>query len=142
MKRLLCLLLLLFQLPLYAGQDRYEIETAYFHDVQQKHTLESAQAQAFKPYLGQLRLGFIDGETWIRIRLKYPQESASLVPASPLVLRVEPYSLSRLAFYQKTQAAGRNRWRASCSCKRKTFALSCSIVLNSVRRVPVRTWHI
>jgi signal transduction histidine kinase len=101
MKRLCCLLLLLlFQLSLQAGQDRYEIETAYFHDGQQKHTLESAQAQAFKPYRGQLRLGFTKGETWIRIRLKAPQAIASAEMPSSLTFRVEPYSLDRLSFYQ------------------------------------------
>jgi signal transduction histidine kinase len=101
MKRLFCLLLLLFQLSLHAGQDRYEIETAYFHDAHKGHTLESAQAQEFKPYQGQLRLGFIGGETWIRIRLKEVQASASVAQASPLVFRVAPYSLDRLTFYQQ-----------------------------------------
>jgi signal transduction histidine kinase len=102
MKRLCCLLLLLlFQLSLQAGQDRYEIETAYFHDGQQKHTLTSAQAQAFKPYRGQLRLGFTEGETWIRIRLKAPQASASADMPPSLTFRVEPYSLDRLSFYQE-----------------------------------------
>ena len=101
MKRLFCLLLLLFQLSLHAGQDRYEIETAYFHDAHQEHTLESAQAQEFKPYQGQLRLGFIGGDTWIRIRLKEAQASASVAQASPLVFRVAPYSLDRLTFYQQ-----------------------------------------
>jgi signal transduction histidine kinase len=101
MKRLFCLLLLLFQLSLHAGQDRYEIETAYFHDAHKGHTLESAQAQEFKPYQGQLRLGFIGGETWIRIRLKEAQASASVAQASPLVFRVAPYSLDRLTFYQQ-----------------------------------------
>jgi signal transduction histidine kinase len=105
MKRLCCLLLLLFfQLSLYAGQDRYEIETAYFHDEQHRHTFESAQAQTFMPYQGQLRLGFIGGETWIRIRLKDTQPSSSVDPASPLVFRVEPYSLNSLVFFQKNGA--------------------------------------
>jgi two-component system, sensor histidine kinase LadS len=102
MKRLCCLLLLLFfQLSLYAGQDRYEIETAYFHDEQHQHTFESAQAQTFMPYQGQLRLGFIGGETWIRIRLKDTQPISSVEPSSPLVFRVEPYSLNSLVFFQK-----------------------------------------
>jgi signal transduction histidine kinase len=100
MKRFCCLLLLLFQLSSYAGQDRYEIETAYFHDAQQKHSLESARAQAFKPYLGQLRLGFTDGETWIRIRLQDHQAVAPAETPSSLVLRLEPYSLDGLTFYQ------------------------------------------
>lgn len=102
MKRLCCLLLLLFfQISVHAGQDRYELETAYFHDKQHQHTFESAQAQVFKPYQGQLRLGFIGGETWIRIRLKATEPSASAEPASPLVFRVEPYSLNKLVFFQK-----------------------------------------
>jgi len=105
MKRLLCLLLLFFHLSLSAGQERYELDTAYFHDKHQKHTLESAQAQAFKPYQGQLRLGFIKGETWIRIRLKDPQASPSDAPASPLVFRVEPYYLDSLTFYQHNQGS-------------------------------------
>jgi signal transduction histidine kinase len=106
MKRLFCLfLLLLFQLSLHAGQDRHDIETAYFHDKHQKHTFESAKAQEFKPYPGQLRLGFIEGETWIRIRLKDLQVNPSVAPASPLVLRVDPYFLDRLTFFQ--QNAGR-----------------------------------
>ena len=101
MKRFCCLLLLLFQLSSYAGQDGYEIETAYFNDGQQKHTLESAQAQTFKPYTGQLRLGFIEGETWIRIRLKAPLANALDDMSSSLTFRVEPYSLDRLSFYQE-----------------------------------------
>jgi two-component system, sensor histidine kinase LadS len=103
MKRLCCLLLLLlFQLSLHAGQARYEVDTAFFHDDRQTHTLESAQAQAFKPYQGQLRLGFTGGETWIRIRLKDHPASAPSDPIPSLVFRVESYSLDRLDFYQQT----------------------------------------
>ena len=106
MKRLCFLLfLLMFQMSVYAGQDRYEIETAYFHDGHQKYTLESAQAQTFKPYPGQLRLGFTEGETWIRIRLKAPHASALAEMPSSLTFKVEPYSLDRLSFYQEN--AGR-----------------------------------
>jgi signal transduction histidine kinase len=101
MKRLCCLLLLLFfQLHLFAGSNRHVIETAYFHDDQQTHTLESAQAQTFTPYRGQLRLGFVGGETWIRIRLQAPLNTPATESASPLVLKVEPYSLDSLAFFQ------------------------------------------
>lgn len=101
MKRLCCLLLLLFlQLSLHAGQEHYELETAYFHDEQQQHTLESALTQTFQPYQGQLRLGFIEGETWIRIRLQARPSPSSAVSATPLVFRVGPYSLDSLTFYQ------------------------------------------
>jgi len=107
MKRLCCLLLLLLiQLSLQAGQERYEVETAYFHDAQQKHTLESALTQTFQTYQGQLRLGFIKGETWIRIRLKDAQTRSPFEATSPLVFRVDPYSLDSLAFYQKKE----NQW--------------------------------
>ncbi|WP_300552646.1 ATP-binding protein [Limnohabitans sp. Rim8] len=103
MKRLCCLLLLLlFQLSLYAGQERYEVDTAFFHDDQQTHTLESIQAQAFQPYRGQLRLGFTRGETWIRIQLKDLPASAAPDPGLSLVLRVDPYTLDKLDFYQQT----------------------------------------
>ena len=106
MKRLCCLLLLLFfQGSLHAGQDRYEIETAYFHDDQKQHTLETIQAQAFKPYRGQLRLGFVGGETWIRIQLQAHPNTPSTESASPLVLKVEPYSLDSLAFFQHKAGA-------------------------------------
>jgi signal transduction histidine kinase len=101
MKRLFCLLLLLFQMSLHAGQARHEIDTAYFHHEQQKHTLESIVAQEFKPYRGQLRLGFSEGETWVRIQLKSPASTDSAESTSSLVLRVEPYTLDRLDFYQK-----------------------------------------
>ncbi len=107
MKRLFCLLLLLFfQWSLHAGQDRYEIETAYFHDDQKQYTLETIQAQAFKPYRGQLRQGFIRGETWVRIRLKDSPAITSADLSSRLVLRVEPYSLDRLTFFQQNAGLG------------------------------------
>lgn len=103
MKRLFFLLLFsLFSWPLLAEQGRYEIETAYFHDEQKIHTLESIQAQAFKPYVGQLRLGFIKGETWIRIRLKNQPADAFAALSSHKVLRVGPYHLiDSLDFYHQ-----------------------------------------
>jgi signal transduction histidine kinase len=101
MKRLFCLLfLLLCSTALLAGQDRHEIDTAYFHDTQRTHTLESILAQEFIPYQGQLRLGFVEGETWIRIKLKDPLATPGAESTSDLVLRVEPYSLERLSFFQ------------------------------------------
>jgi signal transduction histidine kinase len=110
MKRLICLMLFLFcQLSLQAGQSRYELETAYFQDDLQSHTVQSIQSQEFKPYQGQLRLGFVEGETWVRIRLKAPPSTSSTDQAGPapvLVLRVEPYSLDRLTFYQQQE----DRW--------------------------------
>ena len=124
MKRLCCLLLLLFiQLSLHAGQDRYELETAYFHDEQQQHTFESAQAQTFKSYRGQLRLGFIGGETWIRIRLKDTQPNKWAEKASPLVLRVEPYSLDTLVFHQKDEGHWIQQVGGEMQMQKKKFCI-------------------
>ena len=107
MKRLIFLMLLLFcQLSLQAGQSRYALETAYFHDDLQSHTVQSIQSQAFKPYEGQLRLGFVGGDTWIRMRLKTPPAASSTdqaVPAPALVLKVGTYSLDSLTFYQQQE---------------------------------------
>ncbi|WP_322991619.1 ATP-binding protein [Limnohabitans sp.] len=124
MKRLCCLLLLLFiQLSLHAGQDRYELETAYFHDEQHQHTFESAQAQTFKTYRGQLRLGFIGGETWIRIRLKDTQPNKWAEKASPLVLRVEPYSLDTLVFHQKDEGHWTQQVGGEMQMQKKKFCI-------------------
>ena len=110
MKRLIFLMLLLFcQLSLQAGQSRYALETAYFHDELQSHTVQSVQSQAFKPYQGQLRMGFVGGDTWIRIRLNNPPANSSTdqaVPGPALVLKVGLYSLDRLTFYQQQEG----RW--------------------------------
>ena len=112
MKRLIFLMLLLFcQLSLQAGQSRYALDTAYFHDDLQSQTVQSIQSQAFKPYEGQLRLGFVGGDTWIRMRLKTPPATSSTdqaVPAPALVLKVGLYSLDRLTFYQQQEG----RWTA------------------------------
>lgn len=123
MKRLLCLLLLLLShLSLHAGQQRLEIDTAFFHDVQQQHTLETIASQAFTPYRGQLRLGFAEGDTWLRLSLKNPQPSPADGRVSPLVLRVEPYFLDKLTFYQHSagkwtqQQGGELRWPLKNIC--------------------------
>ena len=125
MKRLCCLLLFLFfQLHLHAGQGRYDIETAYFHDEHQRHTLESAQAQTFTPYRGQLRLGFIRGETWIRIRLHDTQQAKPAdKPATALVLKVEPYSLDNLAFFQQNAGGWSQQLGGESQFQKKTICI-------------------
>jgi two-component system, sensor histidine kinase LadS len=124
MKRLLSLLLLLlFQMSLYAGQERYELDTAYFYDKHQKHTIETIVDQAFVPYLGQLRQGFVGGETWIRIQLKAPQSARPVEPASPWVFRVEPHALEILDFYQKNAGSWTRQQAGELQLPKKSICI-------------------
>jgi two-component system, sensor histidine kinase LadS len=103
MKFLFSLLFLLFcQVSVLAAETRFRLDTAFHHDEASTRTLEAAQLLNFKPYSGELRLGFVKGETWIRLQI---QANASTVDAAQttsgerLVLRVGPYSLDQLTFY-------------------------------------------
>lgn len=110
MKRLFFLLLLLFcQVSVHAGDSRYWIDTSYHHEETQTRSIEAAQSLEFKPYQGDLRLGFAKGETWIRLQIQADASEAPLVatrPLVPLVLRVGPYYLDDVAFY----AQQNGRW--------------------------------
>jgi signal transduction histidine kinase len=103
MKYLLSLLLLLFcQVSVLAAETRYRIDTAYHHEESSTLTLEEAQLLDFKPYSGELRLGFVKGETWIRLKIQANAstvDAAQTTPVERLVLRVGPYSLDQLTFY-------------------------------------------
>ena len=94
MKQLFILLSLLFlQVFVHAGATGYRIDTAYHHDEAPTLSIEAAQSLDFKPYAGDLRLGFAKGETWIRLRIQADTLSDGAVPRmSPasLVLRVGP----------------------------------------------------
>jgi hypothetical protein len=80
MNRLLSILLLLFcQVCVHADETRFRIDTAYHHEESSTLTLEAAQLLDFKPYSGELRLGFVKGETWIRLQI---QANASTVDAA------------------------------------------------------------
>jgi len=103
MKFLFSLLFLLFcQVSVLAAETRFRLDTAFHHDEASTRTLEAARLLNFKTYQGELRLGFVKGETWIRLQI---QANASTVDASQttpgerLVLRVGPYSLDQLTFY-------------------------------------------
>ena len=103
MKHLFILLsLLFFQVFVHAGDSRYRIDTAYHHDEAPTRSIEAAQSLAFKPYSGDLRLGFAKGETWIRLRIQtdaLSEGALPTMPAAPLVLRVGPYYLDDVVFY-------------------------------------------
>jgi two-component system, sensor histidine kinase LadS len=103
MKYLFSLLLLLFcQVSVHAADARFRIDTAFHHDEARSRTLEAAQLLNFKPYQGDLRLGFAMGETWIRLQIQTNASAgdpAQTTPGERLVLRVGPYSLDQLTFY-------------------------------------------
>jgi signal transduction histidine kinase len=103
MKRLFYLLFLLFcQVSVHAAEARFRLDTAFHHEEAPTRTLEAAQLLDFKPYQGELRLGFVKGETWIRLQIQAnasADDAAQTTPVERLVLRVGPYSLDQLTFY-------------------------------------------
>lgn len=105
MKRLLCLLLLLFfQVSVHAGAGGYRVDTAYHHSDTPTHTINDVQSLAFTPYEGALRLGFTKGDTWVRLQIQAPQARAGTGQDGPVpatVLRVGPYFLDDLTFYEQ-----------------------------------------
>jgi len=109
MKHLLFVLLfLLCQLSALAGDARYRIESAYHHEQGPAHSLEEVQGLDFKPYQGDLRLGFAKGDTWIRVKIQADTSSGDAIQTQsdgPLVLRVGPYYLDdvRLHVQQRGQ---------------------------------------
>jgi signal transduction histidine kinase len=103
MKCLLSLLLLLFcQVSVLAAETRFRLDTAFHHEESSTLTLEAAQLLDFKPYQGDLRRGFVKGETWIRLQIQASAsagDAALTPPMAHLVLRVGPYYLDQLTFY-------------------------------------------
>jgi signal transduction histidine kinase len=103
MKRLLSILLLLFcHLSVHAAETRFRLDTAFHHDEVSTRTVEAAQLLDFKPYSGELRQGFVKGETWIRLQVQANDlagDAAQTTRIERLVLRVGPYSLDQLTFY-------------------------------------------
>jgi signal transduction histidine kinase len=103
MKRLLFLLFLLFcQVSVSWADAGFRLDTAFHHEEGSSRTVEVAQLLDFKPYQGELRLGFVKGETWIRLQIQAnasTADAAQTPPGERLVLRVGPYSLDQLTFY-------------------------------------------
>jgi signal transduction histidine kinase len=103
MKYLLSLLLLLIcQVSVLAAETRFRLDTSFHHEESSTLTLDAAQLLNFKPYSGEIRLGFVKGETWIRLQIQANAsnvDAAQITPGERLVLRVGPYSLDQLTFY-------------------------------------------
>lgn len=112
MKYLFALFILLFcQASVHAADARFRIDTAFHHEEGSTLTLEAAQLLDFKPYQGELRLGFVKGETWIRLQIQADasaMDAALTPPMAHWVLRVGPHYLDQLTFY----AAQKGQWVA------------------------------
>ena len=105
MKYLFSLLLLFFgQVSVHAADTRFQLDTAFHNEEAQSLTLEAAQLLNFKPYQGDLRLGFAKGETWIRLQIQAnasAMDAALTPPMAHWVLRVGPHYLDQLTFYSE-----------------------------------------
>lgn len=107
MKHLFALLLLMFcQVCAHAADARFRLDTAFHHEEASSRTLDAVQWLDYKPYRGDLRMGFVKGETWIRLQIQasdLTDDTALTKPVEHLVLRVGPYYLDQVTFYAQQQ---------------------------------------
>ena len=79
-----------------------EPELAYFHDETAGLDIQGVQHKPFKPYDKSLRLGFMRGDTWIRVTQQPDQSDHKVVDGElPLVIRVGPHYLDHVWMYQQ-----------------------------------------
>ena len=107
MKHLFSLfLLLLCHVSVHSADARFRLDAAFHHEKATSRTFEAAQWLDFKPYQGDLRMGFVKGETWIRLQIQAiasAGDAAQTMPVERLVLRVGPYYLDQVTFYAEQQ---------------------------------------
>ena len=86
-----------------------EPQLAYFHDETAGLDIQEAQHKSFKPFDKSLRLGFLRGDTWIRVTQQPDQSDHNVVDGElPLVVRVGPHYLDHVWMYQQLDG----RWVA------------------------------
>ena len=86
-----------------------EPELAYFHDETAGLDIQGVQHKPFKPYDKSLRLGFMRGDTWIRVTQQPDQSDHNVVDGElPLVVRLGPHYLDHVWMYQQLDG----RWVA------------------------------
>ena len=79
-----------------------EPELAYFHDETAGLDIQRAQYKSFKPFDKSLRLGFLRGDTWIRVIQQPDQSDHNVVDGElPLVVRLGPHYLDHVWMYQQ-----------------------------------------
>ena len=78
---LLFQLLLLLQPLAWASVPGYDIERAYLHDGQNQTSIDAISQAPFAPFAGDLRLGLLQGATWIRFRINHNDPSGKRAAA-------------------------------------------------------------
>ncbi len=94
----------------------YDVETAVYKDLRQDLTIDTAPGVSFNPVSGRFGLGFEAPVTWVRLTLRPIDRAVDRAAdraagravdlAQPLVLRVGPYMMDKLDFYQQVDG----RW--------------------------------
>ena len=87
MKKIVLLLLLLLQPLAWASVPGYDIERAYLHDGQNQTSIDAISQAPFAPFAGDLRLGLLQGATWIRFRINHNDPSGKLAGGSSGLLQ-------------------------------------------------------
>lgn len=141
MNRLLSILLLLFcQVCVHAAETRFRLDTAFHHEEAASRTLDAVQLLDFKPYEGDLRMGFVQGETWIRLQIQAnasADDAAQTTPIERLVLRVGPYYLDQLTFHVEqngqwvAQQGGDRYAKTRENCPDDLYCFSVDVVKGS-----------
>lgn len=102
MIRLILFLCLAFwQITAFSGSAPLLLERAYLKDPGGTLTLESVRDAAFRPYQGNLVLGFNPGAVWVRLTVA-PAGVENERPASA-VLQVSPYRLDQVELFALSQ---------------------------------------
>jgi signal transduction histidine kinase len=74
---------------------------AYFHDEAAGLDIHEVQQKVFQPFAKSVRLGFLRGDTWIRVTRQPDQASHAVVAGElPWVVRVGPHYLDHVWMYQ------------------------------------------
>jgi len=75
-------------------------ELAYFHDEAAGLDMHEVAQKNFQPFEKSLRLGFVRGNTWVRVSSKQLVDHNVEYGEHPLVIRVGPHYLDHLWMYQ------------------------------------------
>jgi len=77
-------------------------ELAYFHDEAAGLDIQGVQQKVFQPFSKSVRLGFLRGDTWIRVNRQPDLADHNVVDGElPLVVRVGPQYLDHVWMYQR-----------------------------------------
>lgn len=123
MRKLVLLLIFLFQSVAWASVPGYVIERGYFHDETHQTSLDSLDQASFAPFTGDLYLGLRQGATWIRLQIHPTDLSGKRAVAdvdNPFILRVGPHKLDHIDLYENVNG----RWRLSSAGDRQPRSAS------------------